>query len=188
MPPTAAETTHVTSSFGIDCSIAATMRSSSAGSSRKRNFWTKRSECRPEDRRKWPSSSAPRARNSSSKVSGVSTVMSRQLRKDRARRGGRIGIFHDRPADDDVVGAGQARVARGGHAALIAVRAAARANAGAERDKLVAERALERGDFVNRTYDAGAARVARQPRKPRRVLRPDCRSNPTLRGRRRCDL
>jgi len=62
------------------------------------------------------------------------------------------------------------RVTRRCDAALIAVRAAAGTNARAQRDELTAEERLDVGHFRHRTYDAGAARVARERGETDRVF------------------
>ena len=88
-----------------------------------------------------------------------------------SRRGGkRIVGFGDRPPDHDVIGAGGDGLRRRDDALLIAVRRSGRANAGRQREEIVAEEALEVAGFVRAADDAGASRIARQRRETDRVL------------------
>src|SRR5579875_2279999 len=120
-------------------------------------------ECRPDERRKWPCSSAPRS-------SRVAVVIAPPAPRESIRRLCADCRLREPDGHDDVVAARIPRFARRHDALLIPVRCTGRPNAGGERFELGAEELLERLHLVRTAHDAAAARIARERGEPRRVF------------------
>ena len=86
----------------------------------------------------------------------------RHLLENRFCGGDRIVGFDDRTPDDEIIGAGRDRLRRRRHALLIAMRASGRSNSRRQRQKVVAEEALEVAHLVRAADDAGTSGIARE--------------------------